>query len=142
MPLLWRRVPTADLNNDGKVTLDEALAHGKQMFEFHDRNKDGVITRDEVPVWVDPIAQADSNNDGKVTYVEHEAMLRTHLARWTRTMTAFSAVTSWRARRRRQVGLNSGPLKSIFGIGSLGLPWLAQFKQLDWRLLAQHAPPL
>lgn len=66
----------ADLNNDGKVTLDEALAHGKQMFEFHDRNKDGVITRDEVPVWADHFAQADANNDGKVTYVEHEAMLR------------------------------------------------------------------
>ncbi len=66
----------ADLNNDGKVTLDEALTHGKQMFEFHDKNKDGVITRDEVPVWSDHFAQADANNDGKVTYAEHETLLR------------------------------------------------------------------
>jgi Ca2+-binding EF-hand superfamily protein len=66
----------ADLNNDGKVTLDEALTHGKQMFQLRDKNKDGVITRDEVPGWGGRFAQADTNNDGKVTYAEHEAMLR------------------------------------------------------------------
>ena len=66
----------ADLNNDGKVTLDEALAHGTQMFQLHDKNKDGVITRDEVPAWNNHFAQADTNNDGKVTFAEHEAMLR------------------------------------------------------------------
>ncbi len=66
----------ADLNNDGKVTLDEALTHGKQMFQFHDKNKDGVITRDEIAGWGGCFAQADTNNDGKVTYAEHEAMLR------------------------------------------------------------------
>jgi len=66
----------ADLNNDGKVTLDEALAHGKQMFQFHDKNKDGVITRDEIPARGGHFAQADTNNDGKITYAEHEAMLR------------------------------------------------------------------
>ncbi len=66
----------ADLNNDGKVTLDEALTHGKRMFQFHDKNKDGVITRDEVASWCGCFAQADTNNDGKDTYAEHEAMLR------------------------------------------------------------------
>lgn len=66
----------ADLNNDGKVTLDEALTHGTQMFQLHDKNKDGVITRDEVPAWNNHFAQADTNNDGKVTSAEHESMLR------------------------------------------------------------------
>lgn len=66
----------ADLNNDGKVTLDEALAHGKQMFQLRDKNKDGVITRDEIAARGGHFALADTNNDGKVTYAEHEAALR------------------------------------------------------------------
>ena len=46
------------------------------MFQFHDKNKDGVITRDEIPARGGHFAQADTNNDGKITYAEHEAMLR------------------------------------------------------------------
>lgn len=70
----------ADANNDGKVTLDEALAHGKAMFELRDKNKDGVLTRDEIPGRGANFAGADTNNDGKVTFAEHEAFLRSRFA--------------------------------------------------------------
>jgi Ca2+-binding EF-hand superfamily protein len=70
----------ADLNNDGKVTLDEAIAHGKQRFQEMDKNKDGAVTKDELPGRGRFFDQADANKDGKVTYAEHEAMLKKRFA--------------------------------------------------------------
>jgi hypothetical protein len=37
-----------DANNDGKITLKEANAAADRMFQRHDSNKDGVITKDEL----------------------------------------------------------------------------------------------
>ena len=66
-----------DTNGDGKVTLAEALAGSKQRFEHMDKNKNGVVTKDEVQGRGQRfIERADSNKDGQVTLAEAEAKAR------------------------------------------------------------------
>ena len=74
-----------DTNGDGKVTLAEAQAAGKQRFERMDKNKNGVVTKDEVPGRAERfIAKADSNKDGQVTLAEAQA----HTQSWFQKLDA------------------------------------------------------
>jgi Ca2+-binding EF-hand superfamily protein len=60
-----------DTNNDGKVTLAEAQAGAQTRFTALDKNKDGVISQDELgdgPHFM--LKHADANGDGKVTLAE------------------------------------------------------------------------
>jgi hypothetical protein len=69
----------ADTNDDGKVTLAEALAAGKERFDRKDANKDGTLSGDEIQGrmrWM--VEKADANKDGKVTAAEHETIVRKH----------------------------------------------------------------
>jgi hypothetical protein len=60
-----------DENGDGKVTLAEAQAAAKKRFEHFDKNRDGVITKDELGGGFHPRFEfADANGDGKVTLAE------------------------------------------------------------------------
>lgn len=42
---MWSAV---DINNDNKITRQEALAKASELFDKQDLNKDGVLTKDEV----------------------------------------------------------------------------------------------
>jgi len=67
-----------DANQDGKVTLDEALAGAKTRFAKVDANKDGSITKDEVKGRFERmIDKKDTNKDGKITLAEMETGVRT-----------------------------------------------------------------
>jgi hypothetical protein len=69
----------ADTNNDGKVTLAEAVAAAKTRFDRKDANKDGTLSGDEIRGrmrWM--VEKADTNKDGKVSAAEHEANVRKH----------------------------------------------------------------
>lgn len=71
-----------DADNDGKVTLAEALATGANRFQQKDANKDGVITKDEMPGRMQRMLEkADANKDGKISAQEHEAMVRENFTR-------------------------------------------------------------
>lgn len=71
----------ADTNGDGKVTLDEALAAAKARFDKRDKNKDGVLTKDELGERGQRLfAKADTNNDGKITAAERDAAVRAMFA--------------------------------------------------------------
>jgi hypothetical protein len=66
-----------DQNQDGKVTLDEALAGAKARFAKVDANKDGAITKDEAKGrFQRRLEKKDSNGDGKLTLVEMETGVR------------------------------------------------------------------
>jgi Ca2+-binding EF-hand superfamily protein len=72
----------ADTNNDGKVTLAEALAGAKERFQKKDANKDGMLTKDEVHGRMQGmIERADTNKDGKLTVAEFEAKVRDHFTK-------------------------------------------------------------
>jgi EF hand domain-containing protein len=63
-----------DSNGDGKVTLAEAQAASKRRFERMDKNKNGVVTKDEVPDRAEHyFARTDANKDGQVTLAEAQA---------------------------------------------------------------------
>jgi hypothetical protein len=67
-----------DTNQDGKVTLDEALAGAKAHFAKVDANKDGAITKDEAKgPFARKLEKKDTNKDGKLTLAEMESGLRT-----------------------------------------------------------------
>jgi hypothetical protein len=67
-----------DQNQDGKVTLDEALAGAKARFTKVDANKDGAITKDETQGrFQHMINKKDANKDGKITLAEMETGVRT-----------------------------------------------------------------
>ena len=71
----------ADTNQDGKVTLDEALAAAKARFDKRDTNKDGALTKDEIgkrAQWI--FEKADTNKDGKITAAERDAGVRAMFA--------------------------------------------------------------
>jgi len=73
----------ADANKDGKVTLAEALAAGKERFTKKDANKDGAISKDEVKgrgAWL--FDKADANKDGKVTQAESETLVKEGFTRF------------------------------------------------------------
>lgn len=63
-----------DTNKDGKVTLAEAEALGKAKFTELDKNKDNVLSADELKGGPHPrLRHADANGDGKVTLAEATA---------------------------------------------------------------------
>ncbi|HMJ12823.1 MAG TPA: EF-hand domain-containing protein [Polyangiaceae bacterium] len=67
-----------DTNGDGKVTLAEAQAGAKQKFERMDKNKNGVVTKDELSgKRARYLEKADTNKDGKVTLAEAQAKAQT-----------------------------------------------------------------
>lgn len=67
-----------DTNQDGKITLDEALAGAKARFAKVDANKDGSITKDEAKgPFAHKLEKKDTNQDGKLTLAEMEAGVRT-----------------------------------------------------------------
>jgi hypothetical protein len=75
--------PDFDLNKDGTVTDAERTearkAHMTERFTADDKNKDGALTKDEVPEdkWA-RISQADANSDGTVTQAELETAMASH----------------------------------------------------------------
>lgn len=66
----------ADTNSDGKVTIQEAQAKAKLHFEQMDKNKNGVLTKDELEGRGKRMAKADANNDGQVTLAESQAQVQ------------------------------------------------------------------
>lgn len=67
-----------DTNQDGKITLDEALAGAKARFAKVDANKDGAITKDEAKgPFARKLEKKDTNKDGKLSLAEMEAGVRT-----------------------------------------------------------------
>lgn len=66
-----------DQNQDGKVTLDEAVAGAKARFAKADVNKDGTITKDEAKGrFQKRLEKKDTNADGKLTLAEMETHVR------------------------------------------------------------------
>ena len=62
-----------DANKDGKVTLAEAEALGKTRFAELDKNKDNVLSPDELKGPHPRMQHADANGDGKITLAEATA---------------------------------------------------------------------
>ncbi len=72
-----------DTNNDGKVTLAEAQAGAQARFTKLDKNKDGVISQDELGDGPRRMMKhADTNNDGKLTLAELQAQTQTWFGRF------------------------------------------------------------
>src|SRR5262245_21465827 len=69
----------ADTNGDGKITLAESQAAAKTRFDALDKNKNGAITKDELPSGRGEklFEKADANSDGKVTLAEMQAKAKT-----------------------------------------------------------------
>ena len=72
-----KRFVKADVNGDGKVTLDEIAGKKLSVAKRADINKDGVITRDEVKVYVGQsvdkrLAKKDANKDGALSKDERK----------------------------------------------------------------------
>lgn len=70
-----------DANKDGKVTLAEAEALGKARFSELDKNKDNVLSADELKGPHPRLQHADANGDGKVTLAEATAKGQAMFAR-------------------------------------------------------------
>ena len=68
----------SDLNRDGRVTMQEALDSGRQVFRRQDRNNDWTLTRHEVGR---PALRHDRNNDGRVSMREYQRRVRAQFAR-------------------------------------------------------------
>lgn len=67
---------SADANSDGKVTLQEMQAKAKTRFEAVDKNKDGVLSKDELEGRAARMLHADANKDGSVTFAESQAQVQ------------------------------------------------------------------
>ena len=67
---------SADANSDGKVTLQEAQAKAKTRFDAVDKNKDGVLSKDELEGRAGRMLHADANKDGAVTAAESQAQVQ------------------------------------------------------------------
>jgi Ca2+-binding EF-hand superfamily protein len=65
-----------DANKDGKVTLAEAQEGAKQHFQALDKNKNGVLTKDELEGRGKRFLRADANKDGQVTLTEAQTKAR------------------------------------------------------------------
>ncbi len=71
-----------DTNNYGKVTLAEAEAGAQARFTKLDKNKDGVISADELGDGPRRMMKhADANGDGKITLAELQAQTQTWFSR-------------------------------------------------------------
>jgi hypothetical protein len=69
----------SDYNRDGRVTLAEAIDHGRRDFFRSDRDRNRVLTPRELSPG--ELVREDRNRDGRVSFREHEAALRTTFAR-------------------------------------------------------------
>ncbi|HTV17543.1 MAG TPA: hypothetical protein VMG12_02700 [Polyangiaceae bacterium] len=69
----------ADLDRDGRVTMREALASGRQVFRRQDRDNNSVITRREAGG--PGFRQDDRNNDGRISMREYQSSVRAQFAR-------------------------------------------------------------
>lgn len=66
-----------DTNNDGKVSLQEAVDGAKQKFARKDQDKNGALTANEMQGRAQRrFEKADANKDGRVTLPEFEARVR------------------------------------------------------------------
>lgn len=68
---------SADANQDGKVTLQEAQAKAKARFDAVDKNKNGVLSKDELEGRAARMLHADANKDGAVTFAESQVQVQT-----------------------------------------------------------------
>ena len=64
---------SADTNNDGKVSLQEFQTKARARFDAMDKNKNGVLSKDELEGRGQRMLRADSNKDGQVTLAESQA---------------------------------------------------------------------
>ena len=69
----------ADLNRDGRVSMREALASGRHVFDRRDRDDNDAITRREAGGT--GFRRDDRNNDGRVSLREHQRAVRAQFAR-------------------------------------------------------------
>ena len=72
-----KKFNAADVNHDGKVTLDEISGKKLTVAKSADLNKDGVITREEAKAHVEKsidkkIAKKDLDHDGKLSKEERQ----------------------------------------------------------------------
>jgi hypothetical protein len=70
----------SDLNRDGRVTLAEALRHGRRDFQRTDRDQNRVLTWREVSRR--DIAVEDRNRNGRISYGEYQDAVRRSFARY------------------------------------------------------------
>jgi hypothetical protein len=68
----------ADLDNNGLVSMHEALASGRQVFRRQDRNNDWALSRREVSG--SSLRHGDRNDDGRVSMREYQRAVRTQFA--------------------------------------------------------------
>jgi len=69
----------ADHDRDGRVTMQEALSSGRQVFRRQDRDNNQVITRREAAGA--GFNRDDRNNDGRVSMREYQRSVRAEFAR-------------------------------------------------------------
>ncbi len=72
----------ADLDRNGWVSLPEALASARQVFDRSDRDRNRQLTRREVNAVA--LAHDDRNDDGRVTWPEHQRAVRAQFASYDR----------------------------------------------------------
>ena len=66
-----------DTNQDGKVSLQEALDGAKRRFEKKDKDKNGALTKEEVMHRAQGrFEKKDANKDGRITLAEAQAHAR------------------------------------------------------------------
>jgi len=70
----------SDLNRDGRVTMAEALRHGRHDFRRTDRDGNRVLTRYELPRR--ELVHDDRDRNGRITYQEHQDAVRWDFARY------------------------------------------------------------
>jgi hypothetical protein len=69
----------ADLNRNGFVTMQEALASGRRLFRRQDRDDNWALTRRELRrPW---LRHGDRNDDGRVSMREYQRAVRQQFAR-------------------------------------------------------------
>jgi hypothetical protein len=70
----------SDLNRDGRVTMAEALQHGRQDFRRTDRDRNRMLTSYELPRR--ELAEDDRDRNGRISYQEYQAAVRGDFARY------------------------------------------------------------
>lgn len=66
----------SDVNRDGWITLDEALARGRSDFRRNDRDNNRLLSRREMER--SEIERHDRNRDGRMSFIEHQSAVRAH----------------------------------------------------------------
>lgn len=80
---------SSDVNRDGWVTLDEALAQGRRDFRRSDRDNNWVLSRREMDR--SEIDRHDRDRDGRMSFKEHQSAVRAHFARLDRNRDGYLA---------------------------------------------------